>query len=547
MRSRAWRAGVTVMALGVVAAWAWAAAPPRAAAPAAKPVAPDDEVVAAVGPSTITRDEYDRRWVLAQREYRDRVGTEIAPEYRPTAQRQILELLIRQRLLMLESQRLGITGTPAEAEAMLRQDPRFQTAGRFDAARYDAFRTQQPNAYQRMLDDVMRTIGPRKLQMQLEREVRPTDEQVRNSDVRRLTAARVQYLPLYRAGFDGNYPEPTEAEVLAEYRRHASDHMLPEELRFSVIHVDQPPLADTLAIRIDQREAWRRRMQQRADSLIGALRGGASIERLAGPFGGVETVLLSKGGKIPDWWRGRQQDLDQLFALAPGRVAARPIDAEPGPVVMRLEQRIAPRPAPLQSVVTPIRERLRRDARAYRDDRAVEALYRAEGSNLRGPANRIVYGVADTSSFPFQQPTPEEVRAFYEDHITDYSSLGEGDEGSGEVRTLSFAEVRFEVYRRMVNEVRSEAMMSAIRAVAEAWRNGRRDPGAERRLSRVSDAGIDRSAASRSGRGPPPVTIPASTRATGTRTSTPARCKKCGRTGSPAARMTTRSLSARRP
>ncbi len=479
-----------MMALGIVAAAAWAATPPRTAAPAPATARPDDEVVATVGPERITRDEYDRRWTLAQREYHDRIGTDIPPEYRPTAQRQVLELLLRQRLLTLEARRLGITGTPAEAEAMLRQDPRFQTAGRFDAARYDAFRTQQPNAYQRMLDDVLGTIGPRKLQAQLEREARPTDAEVRASDTRRLTTALVEYLPLYRSGFDGNYPEPTEPEVLAEYRKRASEHMLPEQLRFSVIHVDQPPLADTLAYRVDQREAWTRRMRQRADSLIGALRSGASIERLAVPFGGVESMTLSRGGPIPAWWRGRQQDLDQLFGLATGRVASQPIDAATGPVVVRLEQRLPPRPAPLQDVVTPIRERLRRDARVFRDDRAVEAMYQAEGSRLRGPANRIRYGVADTSTFALRQPSLDEMKAFYDAHLTDYSSLGDGDEGGGEVRTLSFGEVRFDVYRRMVNESRSEAMMAAIRAVAESWKAGKRDPAAERLLSRVSDVGV---------------------------------------------------------
>jgi len=488
MGSRAWGGILGVVALGIMTVLGWTATSPP---PPASTTEPSDDIVANVGPSVVLRSEFDRRWDLAQGEYLQRTGSRIAPEYLPAAQRQVLELLLRQRLLVLEARRLGITGTPAEAEQMLRQDARFQQDGRFDAARFESLRTQQPATYQRMLENVLGTIGARKLSAQMDRECRPTDDEVRGSDTRRLSLASIDFLPLYQNSFDGSYPEPTEAEVLAEYRKHAGERMLPEEFLVAVVHVDQPPLPDSLVVRVDQREAWTRRMRQRADSLLGAARAGAPLERLATPFGGVERVTVRRGESMPRWWRGTSNELADLFRLTPGRLVSKSIAAEPGWAVMRLETRLPARPAPLTGMAVPIRERLRRDARAYRDDRAIDALFHAGAGELRGPANRVLYAVADTSAFPVPQPTLEQMQAFYEEHVTDYSGLADGaDEGSGEVRTRPFAEVRFDVYRRMVNEGRSDAMKSAVRRVANAWRAGRRDPGAERAMSRMVDAGI---------------------------------------------------------
>ncbi|MFI5370027.1 MAG: peptidylprolyl isomerase [Candidatus Eisenbacteria bacterium] len=492
MMARVWRGTALGAGLSIVTAWGWAAAPQPHAAAAPKT---SEEAVATVGPTVITRDVYEQRWALAQKEYRDRTGADIAPEYLPTARRQVLELLIRQRLLILEAQRLGINGTAADAEQMLRADPRFVTDGRFDPAKYDDLRTRQPAVYQRMLADIQSTFGARKLSAQMDRDVTPTDDEVRTIDTRALTTASVDYLPLIRTGFDGSYPEPTESELLAEYRGGSPEVMRPPEFHFSVVFVDQPPLPESLAFRVDQREAWDRRMQHSADSLIAAARDGASLERLAAPFGGVRSTVITRGSRWPAWWHGSPSDTTTLFALAPGRTAPHSYPGEQGRVVIRLDDRLPVHPAPLREVAPTLRERLRRDARAHRDDRAIEALYHSLGDQLRGPANSVLYGVADTSSFPIHQPTDEEMRAYYQAHLTDFSEMNEDeDEGpaqsTGAVRTQSYPEVRSDIYRRLANESRRTAMTTAIRRVAKSWEAGRRDAEAERALTRVQDAGM---------------------------------------------------------
>jgi parvulin-like peptidyl-prolyl isomerase len=477
------------IALGLLVAsvLGWAASTP---APASTRPA-GGEGIATVGSETITRDAFDRRWAVAQQEYRARTGGDIPPEYLSTARRQVLELLIRQRLLSEEAGRRGIRGTADDIERFVRADPRFTINGRYDPARRSAYQTSQPADYQRLVNDVRATVGARLLYEQIEREIVPTDEEVRAADTRALTSARIQYLPLIRTGFDGSYPEPTEADVLAEYRRRASQTMRPSDVQFSAIFVDQPALPESSSLRADLRVAWERRMQKSADSLIAAARAGASLERLAAPFGGLRSINVARGERWPAWWRGTAADTAELFGLAPGRIGPHAYAMETGRVVMRLDRRLPPHPAPLSAVSPELRERLRRDARANRDQRALEALYPGARGAFKGPASPVLYAVADTSTFPIHQPTLDEMQAYYRDHLTDFSSLaGDQDESAAEVRTQSFAEVRDDIYRRLANESRQTTMQSAIQRVAAAWQTGRRDPDGERALTRVRDAGL---------------------------------------------------------
>src|SRR4029453_7236118 len=174
---------VIAIAAGCTAA-AWAAfaqsgaKPPAAGAkkPAAKS-ATTAPAIATVGDLRIPRAEFDQRFNQAMQQYRQRTGTEIPVEYRAPLRRQLLETMIRQRLVMLEARRRGMTASIEEAEAALKRDPVFQENGVYNEAKFISIRANQPQAYQAAIQELQATLPARQLLESIEREKPPAPKE----------------------------------------------------------------------------------------------------------------------------------------------------------------------------------------------------------------------------------------------------------------------------------------------------------------------------------------------------------------------------------
>lgn len=479
--------------LGVLIAWgAFAQAPAKAKSTAkatksttTKPAA--SRPIATVGGLEIPRAEFDARFSEVEQRYRAKLGVAIPDPERPPIRRQVLEMMIRQRLVMLDAAKRPGTVSVAEAEQQMQRDPAFQTNGRYDPERWAAFRASPE--YQRILPEARAEIAARRLSEQILRESQPDPAEARRRQERKLTAVLVDYLPLRRPQFDGSYPEPTEAQVIAYYKANAAttpSWKRPEELRLRIFHVDDPPIGEEATVRTDLREAWEQLMLTRADSVIAAIRGGASFENAAIAFGGGRDVRVPRGGTPPPPWRGNASDVTMLWNAPVGTVVTKAFAADFGRLVVRVDAHRPPGPAPLSEVAMEIRERLRRDARAHGDDAVLRDLYAAQRDSLKGPAARVRYAAFDSTRMSVPPPSDADIDRFYRSHLADYSSY---DAATGNVNAQPLAQVRGDVVARWTNERKVVQMREAAEQVLDGWIAKKRNRDAEKRVTFLREVG----------------------------------------------------------
>ncbi|MBI5711011.1 MAG: peptidyl-prolyl cis-trans isomerase [Candidatus Eisenbacteria bacterium] len=476
------RSGVAASLL-VTAAWgSWAQVAPRAAAPvaAAKP-----DAIATVGPLSILRQEFDQRVQQGLAEYRARSGSEVPAELQPMVKRQMLESLIRRDLLILEAKRRGLAGTEQEAEEQLKKDPFFQQNGRFDQAKFVAVRAANPAVFADAIQQMRASLGARKLNDQLQAENRPPDAELRARAARGLGRAALDYLVLRRPEFNGANPEPRESEVLDYYRAHADEFHRPARLTVSVVYVDQPALSDSEAAVPAAAQAWRERMKQRADSALAAIRGGASFEQAAAPFGGPRAPVVVMADNFPGYWRASEAQDRALFATRPGTVFPEALPAKSGWLLVRVVEAKPERTAPLAEVAREVRGKLRGDRRQHFEERELRALYAALRDSLKTTAYQLRWAALDTGTVAPGEPTAADLDRYYRGHLADYSTFSSA---AGGVVARPFEEVRDEVRARWLHDRRGDLARAVAGQLQDAWSHGRRDPALERR-AQVREAG----------------------------------------------------------
>ena len=476
-----WRTVAATVAMSAMAVWvAGAQDAPRAPAAAQTPGAPAPPPAAAtVGALRIPQAELEQRSQMAVTDYRGRTGSDLPPEIRPLMRRQLLESLIRRDLLILEAQRRGLLGSEQEAEAQLKKDPFFQANGKFDAARYEQVRLQNPALLVTTLQNMRANLGARDLLQRVQKEKGPNEAGLRAGASRALTRATFEYLPLARPESDDTQIEPRPGDLLDYYRAHGADYQQPARATFSVVFVDQPELSDSQAVIPSATAAWNSRMKQRADSILSAVASGRTLEEASQSVGGPRPNQVVVPDNFPGYWQGGPATKTALFAASPGTVLPQPVPAQKGWLVVRLDEMQPAHALPLQNVAREIRSRLRSERRATQQVRDLRALYDAARDSLKVTGYRLRYAVADTGAFAPGRPTAAEMDRYYRGHLADYSSFSSREGG---VVAKSLEEVRGNVESRMLNERRFEQSSVVARQLLETWARGRRDAAAERQL-----------------------------------------------------------------
>ncbi len=453
----------------------------RVAAPTTAPA-----TVARVGQLRIGYDELEQQERNALQLYRDRNRTEIAPELLPLVRRQVLENLIRQRLLALDARRRGVAVSDAEAEAQLRLDPAFQQGGLFNEAKYLALKAANPSGFAQALAATKDGLAARKASERLDRETRPDDAAIRAEIERERSRVTIDYLALRRGSFEGIYPEPREDEVLAQYAAHPERYRRPESATLSMVLFNRPAVSDSMAATEAGYRAWEQRMRGRADSAMAAIRAGAHLDDLALRNGGMKTVTMLRD-QPPDLWRGGPREVAAVFAAAPGTLLLDPVRVAPGWALVRIESIIPSRIASLREVSREIRRDLRVAAKTRADAQRLAGIYATLRDSLRGDGYRVRYALADSSSFVSVEPTLQDLDRYYRAHLADYSSY---ERGTGTVVETPLARVRDDVRRRWMRERRREVARAAAERVRDSWSRGRRDAALERSMTLVRDLGV---------------------------------------------------------
>jgi len=476
-RSARWKALWIAMGLtgGVWAAFA-----------AAQSRAPDTTAVATVGPLRVSRAEFQQRADATLNNYRQRSGTALPDEVVPIVRRQVLESLIRMDLLMLEAERRGTLGSQAEAESQIKRDPFFNPGGTFDPAKFAAVKAANTPAWQSALLELRRRQGAQQLETKLEAERGPSEPALRRSAERALSRGAFDYLLMRQAEFDGNFAEPREREILDYYRSHPSEFQRPERATLSVLFVDKPAPGDAERGNPSAMAAWTARHRQSADSLLAALKGGASFDAAADSIGGAHRNVVITRDNLPGFWHGTAAQVEAVFRQKPGSVLPEIVPSPPGFLIARVENIRPAAVTPLVEVSKLIRQRLRNDARAHGEERDLRPLYTEFADSLRGPGVRVRYAVADTSTLEAGTPTDADLDRYYRGHLADYSRF---DAATGAIVATPFADVSDDVRARWARDRRVEAARGIVEGLVRAWSAGRRDPALEKAASLLREVG----------------------------------------------------------
>jgi parvulin-like peptidyl-prolyl isomerase len=449
-----------------------AGAPPRPGA--AKPA------IATVGTHHVTREEWERRSAVAIAEFSRRNGNaELPAEMRDLVRRQVLEGQIRFEMLALEARRTGVTASATEAEAILKQDPFFNPGGRFDETRFITVKTTQVAAYNSAIASLEDQLAARKLNERLEAKFRPAEPALRAGALRALSRATLDHLSLRRSDFNGTFPEPRESEVLGWYAAHQADFRRPDRATLTVAFVNSPGLSDSIRSLPGGAERWAQQMKSLADSILGEVRKGATLDKAAG-FLGPRSNTVVAADNFPGYWRASDAENRQLFdPRNVGKVLPEALPSVEGWLVVRVDEVAPEHVAPLREVAREIRGVLRKDRRQNHELYEQRALYDRIRDDLAAPGWRFRWALADTAAQAVPAPTDAEIDAWYRGHLADYSAF---DSKSGSIVTRPLGEVKAEVRSRWTGERRRLEARVRADALFKTWSAGRGDPALESAL-----------------------------------------------------------------
>lgn len=479
MRARVAAVGSVLVVLSMPALLA------LAQAPATRPA------LATVGARRVERDEFEARFAAAERQLASRAGEQPA-ELRDVLRRQVLETLIRMNLLILEANRLGTRVGTAEAESALKLDPFFSPDGRFDAARWQLTRTTQAARFQAALETTRERLAARRLESGLQARYGPDERELRARATRQLRRAYTEDLSLRVADFSGHYREPRETEIAAYHRERAEDFRRPDRAVLSVVFVNEPPKTRLEMEDARAGAAWTERMRRAADSVLAAVRRGATLEAVSAAYGGPRGEVTVLPDNFPGYWKGGPAQNATVFRARPGSLLPDPVPATDGFLVVRVDQVTPSHVVALREVAREIRARLREDSRLHHDERQRHALYEQLRDSLAGPAWTFRWAAVDTGTVPIPEPSAAELERWYRGHLADYSSF---DAATGTIVARTFDQVRDDVRLRWRRDKRVEVARLRAQELLAAWSAGRRPGDLERQLrvreSRPTPLGAD--------------------------------------------------------
>jgi parvulin-like peptidyl-prolyl isomerase len=423
-------------------------------------------VVATVGSTSIVQEELDRRAAEMEQAYRERQPRELTDAQRLSIRRQALETLVRQRLYRLEAERTKVPVSESDIEVYLKRIPVFNPGGTFSQRAYDNAKRNDPATFRRAGDEIRRDLGAQKFSEDLRRRFTPSDEALRRAAQRELTTADLQVLAVPRGPISGRYREPTEKEVVEEYRAHVREFERPAEAIVRAVQLDAGA-----ADRDD-----RSRLRQRADSVVAALRAGMALSEAADRFGGSARRLNLRDDNLPGSWKGSQDLTARIFHSRPATLIEQPVPSATGFYVVVVDSAGPRRTATLAEVAEIIRKQLRLEARERVEARDLQRFYEASRDSLSRPGYRVRCAVVEGSSMKLGAPTEDDLAGFYQSRLAEFSRF---DPVSQSLVVTPFEQVRGQLVDRWKASRRDLMARDLANRIEESWSRGRRDRAVE--------------------------------------------------------------------
>jgi peptidyl-prolyl cis-trans isomerase D len=338
----------------------------------------DSAYAARVNGETITYRDFDRALYYTEQNYRQMYGDQFTPEMIANLglEKQVLDGLIDQRLLIQEARRLNLEATPEEVRSRILQIPTLNPDGKFVGAElYTRYVTgqlgyQSPAEFE---DELARDITTSKMESALQSSI-IVSPKAAEAEYRRMNeVAKIRYV-LYPAARELPNVTVTPAEVDAYYKNNQARYAHGEQRTMKYLVADfarlrsmiQPTDADLrrryesakeqyksgeaariqhILIKVDPTApaAADAAAKAKADSLVAQLRGGADFAALARQHSG-DPSSASAGGDMGWVERGQTvEPFDRAAFSVPLNTISDPIRSqEYGYHIIRVSERRAP-------------------------------------------------------------------------------------------------------------------------------------------------------------------------------------------------------------
>src|SRR5687768_443184 len=198
--------------------------------------AADDPVFARVDGQPIRRSEIELRRDRAIAGYRQETGRDVPAAFTAFFQRAALEEAIRERLLGKDGRARGIPVSDAAAESVLRQDAQFRVDGKFQPARFEAYRRENPKSFAQVREEARDFLVFQRRARDLERELAPDEATLDRMVDLRTESVRVHSALVSEAHFDGRN-DPSDEEIRAYYAKHRDTFVPPGRVSFTTLTV----------------------------------------------------------------------------------------------------------------------------------------------------------------------------------------------------------------------------------------------------------------------------------------------------------------------
>ena len=380
---------------------------------------------AKVNGETITIEEFQRSLVLLEQQYEQVYGQRLSPQDRDAMglQRQVLQNLVNQKLLLQAARHMNLSATPGEIRQEILSMPVLSPNGEFVGQelyeRYvkAALNYQSASAFEA---DLAEDITLSKMESTLQSSVVLPEKLVEQEYRRRNESATIRYVLLPAQNLV-NEVETNPEEVDQYYRSNASDYTHPAQRRVKYLQVDTEALRSEVDVTEEElRQAYQQSAGEhevaRAQHILIAVPQGASEAEAAEALekarevaerarGGEDFAVLAqelsddpgsaaRGGDLGEFERGQMvPEFEQAVFSQPIGEIGDPVRTQFGYHVIRVNER---RTKSFEELRPELREQVlgeKLQQEALDRLRTIEARLPAEGvteEQMRGMENDVV-------------------------------------------------------------------------------------------------------------------------------------------------------------
>src|SRR5262245_26029955 len=206
--------------------------------------------VASVGSQSISAREFQ----TAYRTYVDRMRGQITPEMMRAFhfERQILDNLVTQHVIIEEAKRLGLDVTPGEVEQKILENPVFRENGVFiGRARYEAILSQNNFSIEDFESAIANEILREKLSSFVTAGVNVTDKDVEEEYKKRNEKAKIDYFVIDAAKLE-NKATVSEKDERDYYEKNKAKYTIPEKRKAKYVFFESLKLRSEIKVTDDE-------------------------------------------------------------------------------------------------------------------------------------------------------------------------------------------------------------------------------------------------------------------------------------------------------